>query len=312
MPINNKYGPLPHDAHLFTRRCRLLQSWYRVEVLKIIECGPWRPTGRPVGSSLVGGEVSGANFISPEAFAYAKQRVADKKDNPDLTIDDFRLFNNMLSSMPMCFNLFADFRATVRTGRSAGRDVLAAIFTSSPIHSIDDVIVEMIPRPTHLYIDDKTAWDAAIFYTDPTGQKGLASIETKYTDKLGGNRASKEGRKLDLARKLEVFNRSGLQWYTENGFDQVARNLLLTLAYAGRHALAHARNYVLALQDDDEAAEAVAQFKTRLAPCYQDKIEILPLETVVERGLACAHDRFAAHLSRFHQRYLDFSQIAHL
>jgi hypothetical protein len=312
MNANDRYGPLPHDAHAFTRRCRLLQSWYRVEVLKITECGPWRPTGRLVGSSLVGGEISGKNFISPEALAYARQRVADKKTNADLTIDEFRLFNNMLSSMPMCFNLFADFRAAVKGGHAAGVTALAAIFASSPIHCVEDVVVEMIPQPTDQYIDDKTAWDAAVIYTDPAGRRGLASIETKYTDKLGGNRATKEGRKLDLAKRLGVFSPDGLLWHTENGFDQVARNLLLTLAYADKHAMAHARNYVLAPRGDDEAPAAVARLKERLAPQYKDSIEMLPLESVVERGMACADECLASHLRRFHQRYLDFSQIAHV
>lgn len=312
MSGNDRYGPLPHDANSLTRRCRLLQGWYRVEVLHIPQCGPWRLAGRLVGSSLVGGEISGKNFISPEALAYARQRVADKKTNADLTIDEFRLFNNMLSSMPMCFNLFADFRAAVKAGHAAGAKALAAIFASSPIHRVEDVVVEMIPQPADQYIDDKTAWDAAVIYTDAAGRRGLASIETKYTDKLGGNRATREGRKLDLAKRLGVFSPDGLQWHTENGFDQVARNLLLTLAYADKHALAHARNYVLAPRDDDEAPSAVAKLKDRLAPQYKDSIELLPLETVVERGLICADECLAGHLRRFHQRYLDFSQIAHL
>jgi hypothetical protein len=308
----DRYGPLPKDANRFKRRCRLLQSWYRVEILKIAQCGPWRPGGQVVGSSLVDGEVSGANFISPEAFAYAKQRVEDKKDNPDLTIEEFRLFNNMLSSMPMCFNLFADFRVAIQKRVAAARDVLASMFSSSPIHAIDEVVVEMIPRPTHLYIDDKTAWDAAIFYADPAGKPGLVSIETKYTDKLGGNKASKQDRKFELARQLEVFTPDGLSWHRDNGFDQVARNLLLTLAYADRHALAHAKNYVMAPKDDTEAPKAVSQLRARLAPRYRDCIETLPLETAVERGLKRADDALGSHLQRFRQRYLDFSQIAHL
>ena len=265
-----------------------------------------------MGSSLPNGEASGANFISPEAFTYAKQRVADKKSNTDLTIDKFRLFNNMLSSMPMCFNLFADFRAAVKAGDAAGAKVLAAIFASSPIHRVEDVVVEMIPQPTHQYIDDKTAWDAAVIYTDKAGRRGLASIETKYTDKLGGNKAAKEGRKMDIAKRLGVFSPEGLRRYSENGFDQVARNLLLTLAYADKHALVCARNYVLAPRDDEEAPSVVAQMRERLAPPYKDSIEMLPLETVVERGLACADEFFADHMGRFRKRYLDFIRIDHL
>ncbi len=307
-----RYGPLPDSDSRFKRRCRLLQSWYRVEILKLDECGPWQPGRSLVGSSLVDGEVSGANFLSPEAFAYAKQRAADGKNNPDMTIDEFRLFNNMLSSMPMCFNLFSDFRAAAQMGDPQCTDTLAAIFRSSPITRVDEVVVEMIPQPTSDYIDDKTAWDAAVLYTDGDGNKGLASIETKYTDKLGGNRASKEGTKLRLAKRLGVFTEQGLDWYADRGFDQVARNLLLTLAYADKHDLALAKNYVLAPIDDSEAPVVVSQLQHRLAPEHKDCIELLPLETVVDRGLESAGPFFAELLNRFRERYLDFDQIDHL
>ena len=312
MPIADRYGPFSDRDAPFTRRCRLLQSWYRVEVLGISECGPWQKGARPVGSSLVDGDVTGANLLTPEAFAYAKQRVADKKDHPDLTIDEFRLFNNMLSSMPMCFNLFADFRAAVHAGCSDATTVLAAIFRSSPIEEIQDVIVEMIPTPVEDYIDDKTAFDAAIFFVDPQGQPGLASIETKYTDKLGKNPAAKQDKKFALARELSLFTNEGFAWHEQNGFDQVARNLLLTLAYAKKHGLVSAINYVLAPEQDSEAPMAVDQLRERLAPDYRDRIKLLTLERVVQRGLSCADGSFANHLNRFHKRYLDFGQIAHL
>lgn len=229
-----------------------------------------------------------------------------------MTIDEYRLFNNMLSSMPMCFNLFSEFRTAVQAGHANCNEILAAIFNSSPISRSEEVVVEMIPQPPSEYINDKTAWDAAIFYVDANGQKGLASIETKYTDKLGTNRASKEGLKHQLSRKLGVFTEDGFKWYAERGFDQIARNLLLTLAYADKHCLAHARNYVLSPAEDKEAPQAVAQLKDRLAPDYKGSIELLPLETVVDRGLRHADEFFAVHLRRFRQRYLDFSQTSHL
>jgi hypothetical protein len=307
--LAKQYGPLPKDKDAFTARCRLLQSWYRVEMLGQ-ECGPWRRGAQPVGSSLVDGESTGANFISETAFEYAKQRVADKAENHDLTIEEFRLFNNMLSSQPMCFNLFAEFRAAVQETRPDATKVLAAIFSSSLIKSVTDVIVEMIPTPTKNYINDKTAFDAAIFYTDPNGQPGLASIETKYTDKLGKNPASKPDVQFELVRRLGVFTADALAHYEERGgFDQIVRNLLLTIAYAEKHGLATAANYVLAPSADVETPERIAELQSRLTEPYRDKIEWLPLEQVVERGQTADALWAADHLKQFYRRYLDFTPI---
>ena len=263
---------------------------------------------------MVDGDATGKNFLSDDAFAYAIQRVADKEDCPDLTIDEFRLFNNMLSSMPMCFNLFADFRSAVHGGGPDATGVLAAIFNSSPIAQIHDVIVEMIPTPIEDYIDDKTAFDAAVLFVDPQGHPGLASIETKYTDKLGTKAAAKQDKKFDIAQELNLFTGSGLGWYRQHGFDQVARNLLLTLAYAKKHDMASAINYVLAPELDTEAPKVVEELTGRLAADYRDRIKLLSLERFVERGLSCANENedIADHLRRFHKRYLDFSQIDHL
>jgi hypothetical protein len=310
--MENRYGPQPNDASPFMRKCRLLQSWYRVEVLREPACGPWRPGGRIVGSTLVNGETSGSNFLGAAAFAYAKEKVAEKASNPDLTIDEHRLFNNMLSSHPMCFNLFADLRAGVQRCCTNATAVLRAVFPESSIVQVASVEVEMVPRPTSQYIDDKTGFDAAVLFTDGQGRPGLASIETKYTDKLGNNTATKQDRKFHLADDLGLLTPEGCRWYATQGFDQVARNLLLTLAYARRHGLHSAINYVLAPQEDQESQAVVATLQARLAEAFSHRIVWLPLEMVVQRGLAVADAPLAEHLRQFHRRYLAFDQIRHL
>ena len=312
MNPTDRYGPLPNDVNPLKRKCRLLQAWYRVDKLNETNCGPWRKGGRPVGSTLVDGERTGANFLSPAAFTYAREKAVEKGTNPDLTLDVYRLFNNMLSSMPMCFNLFSDFLERARSDCGTTCRVLAAMFAESPIAAIESVEVEMLPRPTERYIDDKTAFDAAVLFRDASGRPGLASIETKYTDELGGNKARNEDRKFELALNLGLFTDDGLAWYRTHGFDQVARNLLLTFAYARVEGLHHAMNYVLGPAEDEEAPRAVESLRLRLAPAFRDRIMWLPLEHAIERGLSVADQFLADHLKRFHSRYLDFSQIEDL
>ncbi len=310
--IESLYGPQADDDSVFRRRCRLLQSWYRVEVLRERRCGPWRKGGRIVGSSLVDGETTGANFLTPTAFAYARSKVLDKQSTPELTIDEFRLYNNMLSSMPMCFNLFSDLRAAVVTEGAPASAILAAMFAEAGIATVTSVEVEMLPRPISHYTNDRTAFDAGILFNDAAGRQGLVAIETKYTDPLGKNRASDEALKLDVATRLELFTPAGLDHYRAVGFDQIARNLLLAHAYGLRHGLATVRSYVLAPQDDKEAVAAVAELRDLLADQHKADVIELPLETLVARALAVAHPPHSEHLIRFRQRYLDFSPIQHL
>lgn len=307
--IEEQYGSQSSTDNLFTKHCRLLQSWYRVEVLKQASYGPWRVGGRPVGSVLVDGEQTGANFITCAAFAFAKEKVAQKRGNRDLTIDEYRLFNNMLSSQPMCFNLFSDLRDGIACSDPVAQRIVAAMFNESRIKQVDQVDVEMIPQPTTDYIGDKTAFDAAILFTDIDGTPGIASVETKYTDHLGKNAASKDVLQWQFVRKLDLLTHEGVKYYEEHKFDQVIRNLMLTLAYAQKHQRLNAINYVVALENDDEARLAVDELRTRLAAQYKNSIMLLPLQVIVERGLAVANPEFADILDTFQRRYLDFSPV---
>ncbi|MCK4565289.1 MAG: hypothetical protein KAU94_11520, partial [Verrucomicrobia bacterium] len=108
-------GPQSKSGNAMTAKYRLLQSKYRAEVLKEdYGHGPHKNSTSHYGNMLTSGEETGSNFISDAAFEFAKEKVLQKQHNKSLTIDEFRLFNNMLSSMPMCFNLFSDLRALLR------------------------------------------------------------------------------------------------------------------------------------------------------------------------------------------------------
>ena len=88
----------------FTKKCRLLQSLYHKEIQEPMGVGPWRISKTKQISMIVNGEKSGKNFVSTFTFEYAKKRTEGKKRNE--TIDEYRLFNNLLSSQPMAFSLF--------------------------------------------------------------------------------------------------------------------------------------------------------------------------------------------------------------
>lgn len=302
-------GPMPTSDTRFKRRARMLQAWYRVAVARQLDCGPWSPGEQIVGSSLVDGRSSKANFISQVAFDYAVERVADKAKLKELTIEEDRLFNNMLSSQPMCFNLFTDIRQSIRDGNHNGIAVVNAMFGGEPV-SAADITVEHIPVPLSKYIGDKTAFDAALECMTTDGRKRLIAVETKYTDHLGKNKAAKTGRKHELA--LRIFTPEAVTEFQRKGYDQMARNLLLTYDYATQHGFEIATNVVMALADDQEAIDAVDRARRLLRPEFRDLVAWLPLEEAVRRGSGAAGPELAAHFARFKQRYLDFSQIAHL
>jgi hypothetical protein len=186
-------GPQSNSDSCFIAKCRRHQSNHRATVFREdFGVGPTKTSKSRFGNILINGQVTGRNFVSECAFSYAKQRVRDKVTCPELTIDEYRLFNNMLSSMPLCFNLFSDLRALLLSNEGECSEVVCQLFNElNWIHRVLYVGVEFIPIPIELFTDDKSAFDAILIVEDRNGKRGLISIETKYTDILGANSSSK-------------------------------------------------------------------------------------------------------------------------
>jgi hypothetical protein len=81
---------------------RFHQSWYRYHVLDL-------PAGLSHGKERYGNYLEpadgagGFNFLSDDIFTVAKEREQRNAG----AVDADRLWRNLLSSQPMCFNLFA-------------------------------------------------------------------------------------------------------------------------------------------------------------------------------------------------------------
>ena len=80
----NIYGNQCGSDNAFTRKARLLQSMYRVEIGEEDGFGPTRASKRKYGNMISGGEVSGKNFLMKETFEYAQKRVAEKSKNSSM------------------------------------------------------------------------------------------------------------------------------------------------------------------------------------------------------------------------------------
>src|SRR5262249_10626839 len=146
-----------------TARYRLLQSWYREQVLNA-EYGEYRVNGgtRPLGSLLSLPDVvdrPGLNFLSTTAAAYAPQRARIVQASGG-TVDKARLARNMLSSMPMTFSIFGELRAR----EDRGLDVVRAFLDP---HAVAVDHMECLWRPAIDVLGDRSGFDAAVITQRP-------------------------------------------------------------------------------------------------------------------------------------------------
>ena len=168
-------GPQSKSDNDFARRMRRHQSWYRDHVLKVpYGTGPRLRSHTPYGNMLTKQSAeAGLNFLTPGIFDLAKRRIAEGKG----TVESFRLMRNMLSSQPMCFNLFGELALDheLATG-------LVRVLWGKHIARVTGVHIEWAPEPAAEYLDDRTAFDAFIEYETMDEQAGFVGIETKLSE----------------------------------------------------------------------------------------------------------------------------------
>ncbi|MBK9733199.1 MAG: hypothetical protein IPO83_18245 [Chitinophagaceae bacterium] len=331
--IEDKYGPQSSGDNLFTRRTRLLQSYYRVEKLKEKEfgIGPNKNSVHKIkddlgelagetrpsyyGNMLVNGVRTGRNFIYPETFQYAGNRL--EKKMKEETIDAYRLFNNMLSSMPLAFNLFHPLMMIKEKYPKELNRMIQDAFPALPVYEVMDIKIEFVPTPINDYTNDKSAMDAAIIFKDENENKHLLAIEVKYTDSLGTNKASDNALKCKTAEDLVQFTDDGLETI-KGGCSQIYRNYLLAEKYAkvqkwmNEDGQINSYSIILAPKDHPSTQREIDSLKKFLKPQFQYKIEKSDLELFIETLSLNCPDEFKEWLSEFNDRYLNFGPLEDL
>lgn len=168
-------GPEVKSDNVFRRRLRRHQGWYRDRVLKVpYGTGPRRWDKRCLGNMLTESCADeGCNFLTPAIFKLAKQRLANQQG----MVEPFRLLRNMLSSQPMCFNLFGELARDLDLATS-----LVRALWGPRVARVVGICFEWAPQPAAEYLNDCTAFDAFIEYETAHGSRAFIGVETKLSE----------------------------------------------------------------------------------------------------------------------------------
>ena len=146
---------------------RRLQTRYRDDVLKVRAGADQHGTR----GSMLRPEDEARNFLHEDIEKYAVEKVGRGA----------RLMRNMLSSRPLCFNLFGYLRGHLVEAAQGLSAVLGL-----DIDEIDDIVVEWAPENRGVHLNDKTTFDAFVSYRtkdDRTKKERRAflGVMTQYT-----------------------------------------------------------------------------------------------------------------------------------
>ncbi|MDZ7859764.1 MAG: hypothetical protein U5O15_03710 [Candidatus Krumholzibacteriota bacterium] len=223
----NNYDAYHKGDNSFSAYARYLQSKWRVR------------KGYPKQKNKLGNYLpvefakeTKANFLTNRIGNLVQSEV-DKSKVLGSMISEPRIWNNLLSSQPLCFNLFGELHFDL----DLATKVFQALFPNK-ISKVTDVKFEYSPgRGDKNYTGDHSAFDAFIEYDNEKAQSEYIGIEVKYSENMRQRREDsiktyhKHKREyLKIAKSAGIFPESSIEILRESPLQQIWRDHLLSLA----------------------------------------------------------------------------------
>jgi hypothetical protein len=285
------------DNH-WQQRARLLQAlWREASGLPI---GLHR--GNPLGSRL---EMPRAqerleNYLSETIRACVRREVLDAEPGHGKLYARPRIFNDLRSSQPLCFNLFGELQVDLPSATTLFRDLLPSIA------QVTQIRFEHSPGRTDTrFTGDKSAHDVFVEYTTADHKRGFVGIEVKYHEALGDPAAPHRARYDEIADAMAVFRPEQREALHKAPLQQIWRDHLLAGSLVlARVGFDEGHFAFLYPRENQRCASAVARYVGCLAD--PSTFHEWTLEDVVDR--LQTHVR-AGWVEQVRQRYLAVETI---
>lgn len=250
--LKDLIGSVPKEGG-FKKRMRLHQGWWRACVLLEPEGEHPLDNDKKVCNTIAEGESNQKNFLMERIFEVAKETIQQRRDEDRGMIQENRLFNNLLSSQPLCFNFFAP----LKLDKKLALQILQRFFPE--VTAVKEITFEFAPLEN--YTDDNSAFDVAIEVC--VGEKtGLIGFECKFTDSFSAPVYDKPAYK-GIFESSSLF-RNKYADYIQSRFNQLFRNQLIAESLAQKKEYDFLRTGLFCHQDDLSAIQIAQEFQNML------------------------------------------------
>lgn len=163
-----------------------------------------------------------ANFVSDGVRAVVRAEVVDPGRSAGKLYREPRIFEDLLSSQPLCFNLFAE----LQRDRALASKVFSRLL-DRPTLRVTGIEFEHSPgRGDPRFTGDHSAFD--VFVTcDVDGEAGFVGVEVKYVESLEQPAARHRQRYEEVAERMGAFHTSERARLRQAPLEQLWRDHLL-------------------------------------------------------------------------------------
>jgi|WetSurMetagenome_2_1015567.scaffolds.fasta_scaffold00529_12 hypothetical protein len=246
---------------------------------------------------------SKSNFLTDRIKTLVQYEVYLSHQNKKL-ISEPRIWENLLSSQPLAFNLFGELHFDLKLATkffkkrypASVKEVTRILFEHSPSRGSID------------YTGDHSAFDVFIEYISKDDKKGFIGIEVKYAEDMSDSKKSCENifkdhgaKYIELSHKFQIFKDGAIDNLKNSPLQQVWRDHLLAISTLKDYD--QGSFVFLYPKDNSECDKVVTDYQQYLIP-DSTKCRFIPetLEDYVNYLSDCSN---AEWIKEFITRYLD-------
>lgn len=282
------------------RVLRLSQAlWREKEGLPIGE----KPGGEKLGSCIALAEAKRdlSNFLTPTIRKVVRETLDNAKAEGQLIKID-RAYGNLLSSQPLCFNLFGELKADLEAATAWARHLWP-----DRVDKVTRLEFEYSPeRRGESYLGNGTAFDAYLEHTVPSGGEGFIGFEVKYHEDLNDAPGEARARLRAVAFDAALFAEGSLAALGQPPLWQIWFDHLLAHAMLQADAprWKHGLFVVLHPVANEACYRALSRYESHLTS--NRTFQRMTLEEAVA---ALRVTSGAAWVEAFRQRYLELPRV---
>jgi hypothetical protein len=284
----------------FRSAVRLLQALWREDRglpigSYVSEDGKRRKLGSRISEAAGRG---GGNFLTPEIAHTARRETAYREIGA--LIDAERLATNLLSSMPLTFNLLAPWGYSLE--RTSGYLIeLLPAFTGSA----RQLLFEHSPgRGNPKFTADHTAFDALFRYSDGQGRNGFVAFEVKYSENMREPMPELKPRHAEISNASNLYVDPAAAALRANPLQQLWHEHLLAQSMIDNGLYDEGYVVTIAPALNYHVQDAAEAYQAHLREPEDGKVRFvdLTLEDVIEVIRLSDPE----HAEALHHRYCDF------
>lgn len=254
--------------------------------------------GRPLGSRLAMpfAQYELVNYLTPTIRDLVRREVIDRPGDQDKLYGKPRIFNDLLSSQPLCFNLFGELSADLDLATRTCQSLWPGV-----VGEVTAIEFEWSPgRGDPRFLENRSAFDIAVFHTTPKGGRGFIGIEMKYHENLRVSAATPRSRYDEVAAASNVFLEHRADALRRPPLQQIWLDHLLALSMLQADDSFDVGRFVFVYPAINNRCEKIStEYEQHIDK--PDSFQRLTIETIVEEIRRAGAD---AWIDEFEDRYL--------